>query len=46
VDAMGAANVGDSGFGKTEKSYFALLDEITDRPATPSMGTAGSMRCW
>ena len=31
MDGMGAADVGNAGLGKTEKSYLTLLDEITDR---------------
>src|SRR5712692_10167931 len=31
MDGMGAADVGDAGLGQTEKSYFALLDQITYR---------------
>src|SRR5271165_5486153 len=31
MDGMGAADVGDASLGKTEKSYFALLDQITYR---------------
>src|SRR5260221_1438715 len=32
MDGMGAADVGYAGLGKTEKSYLALLDQITYRP--------------
>src|ERR1700730_17571709 len=31
MDRMGAADIGDAGLGKTEKSRFALLDQITHR---------------
>src|SRR5260370_26028789 len=32
MDGMGAADVGYAGLGKTEKSYLALLDQITYGP--------------
>ena len=31
MDDLGAADVGDAGFGETEKSYFALPYQITYR---------------
>jgi len=46
MNGMGSANVFNARFGQTEDAYFALTHEIADVPATSSIGTAWSTRCW
>jgi hypothetical protein len=43
---VGAADDVDPGFGQAEVGDLASVDKAFEVPATSSIGTAGSTRCW
>ena len=46
LDRMRPADRLDAGLGEAEVPDLALLDQAFTAPATSSIGTSGSTRCW
>ena len=46
LDGVGAADGRGAGLGHAEVPDLAGLDQFLTAPATSSMGTSGSTRCW
>ena len=46
MDGMRAPDVRYARLGETEEAHLALLTSSPTVPATSSIGTAGSTRCW
>ena len=46
VDGVGPADGAGGGFGQAEVAHLARVDSSLTVPATSSMGTSGSTRCW